>query len=252
MMWPFLGTLRPQFAFVGHHKCATQFVEAVLSDICRQKDLTARTFDARHPRVSGRWLRTTDFLILTDFIETMVDLDRLGARGFHIIRDPRDLLVSMYFSHRYSHPRSHPEIEKNRSVLAGLGELDGLWYMMEESEFFQRVVGAFARWDYQQGRFLETTFERLTADPYREFSRILTFLGLPVRSDQLAGTLERNSFEELQRRWARRNPEAQVNHYRRGIAGDWRDHLQGRVRERFRESYGDLLIRLGYERDLVW
>jgi hypothetical protein len=40
--------------------------------------------------------------------------------------------------------------------------------------------------------------------------------------------------------------------YRKGIAGDWKNVFTERDREIFKEAAGELLIRLGYERDGDW
>jgi hypothetical protein len=182
----------------------------------------------------------------------MLDLDRLSARGLYVTRDPRDILVSMYFSHRFSHQLNHPEIERDRSALAGLALPDGLEFLMSHSGFFRRIMREMEAWPQMRSGFFETSFERLTADPQLEFGRILAYLDLPVGKRALQSILEQNSFSELKADWARGHPGAPVNHYRQGTAGDWREHLVGDARARFRAKYGPLLIRLGYERQLDW
>jgi hypothetical protein len=48
-------------------------------------------------------------------------------RGFHVIRDPRDMAVSAYFSHLYSHPTADwPELIKHRKILQSLSKREGL------------------------------------------------------------------------------------------------------------------------------
>jgi lipopolysaccharide transport system ATP-binding protein len=42
------------------------------------------------------------------------------------------------------------------------------------------------------------------------------------------------------------------HHYRKGVAGDWRNYFTSRVTAEFKARYGDLLIRLGYESSLDW
>jgi len=36
------------------------------------------------------------------------------------------------------------------------------------------------------------------------------------------------------------------------VAGDWRNYFTARDKEIYKEEAGELLIRLGYERDLDW
>ena len=40
--------------------------------------------------------------------------------------------------------------------------------------------------------------------------------------------------------------------YRKGIVGDWRNHFTEDHRRVFKQVAGDLLIRLGYEKDTDW
>lgn len=38
----------------------------------------------------------------------------------------------------------------------------------------------------------------------------------------------------------------EMNHYRKGVPGDWRNYFTDRHIKAFRERYGDLVERLGY------
>lgn len=242
----------PAYVYVSYHKCATQFTERVLRAVCKQYGLRAKTYDSRHTRIPALSLRMTDFLLLTDYTSSMLRLESIGARGLYVIRDPRDILVSMYFSHRFSHALNHPEIERNRLALADLGIEAGLMYLMRDSGFFRRIMRELEHWGSRNLGFHETTFEKLTAAPHEEFTRILAFLELPVEPEYLADVLDRNSFSALKREWAARHPDEEYNHYRRGKAGDWRTHLVGRVGDEFRARFGDLLPLLGYEEGSDW
>lgn len=242
----------PHYLYVSYHKCATRFTELVLRAVCDMHRLHPASFDARHAGLTQAQLANTDFLMLVDYSSAMLDLDRLSARGLYVTRDPRDILVSMYFSHRFSHQLNHPEIERDRTALAGLAVPDGLDFLMSHSGFFRRIAREMEAWPQARPGYFATSFERLTQDPEREFGRVLSFLGLPVGRRALRSILQQNSFSALQERWARSNPGVPVNHYRQGGAGDWREHLVGDSKARFRAQYGPLLIRLGYERQLDW
>lgn len=59
-----------------------------------------------------------------------------------------------------------------------------------------------------------------------------------------------NRFEQLTGRC--RGTEDRLAHERKGIAGDWHGHLQGRVKTEFKRRYGELLVATGYEQDVSW
>ncbi|NNG16391.1 MAG: hypothetical protein HKM89_07915 [Gemmatimonadales bacterium] len=240
------------YLYVSYHKCATLFTARVVRAVCAAQGLRTATFDSRHRKVGRLALRSNDFLLLTDYSSSMLDLNTVDGRGFHVIRDPRDILVSMYFSHRDSHRVNHAEIRRNRRKLAKLDLLGGLTYLMEESRFFQRIMRELAAWDYDTERFYETSFERLTTDPEKEFEAIFTFLGILVEQSDLNTIIQQNSFETLKADWRARNPGTDINHYRSGVAGDWKNHLAGEPKTVFRQRYGDLLIKLGYEKSMNW
>ncbi len=46
--------------------------------------------------------------------------------------------------------------------------------------------------------------------------------------------------------------EDKKSHYRKGVIGDWKNHFKESHKIFFKEKYGDLLIKLGYEKDNDW
>jgi hypothetical protein len=70
--------------------------------------------------------------------------------------------------------------------------------------------------------------------------------------------VSRNRFERLtvgRKFWqrARKQGEADPNsHFRKGIEGDWKNHLKPDHIARLKEVAGDKLIELGYEKDFNW
>jgi len=83
----------------------------------------------------------------------------LDCRGFHIIRNPRDMLVSGYFSHLNSHPgqtRWAVSLRPYRKYLRTIDKHAGLFEEMNHSApYFQHLL----RWQYDNPLILETRFE---------------------------------------------------------------------------------------------
>lgn len=181
-------------------------------------------------------------------------LDQLGEfRGFHVIRDPRDMAVSAYFSHLSSHPTVYwPELIPHRESLARLSKSDGLLAdlrftsILPTDGYDLRPYDAMATWDYGTGNIMEIRFEELVADPHSGFSRILRHLDMKIPDARLAEILASYSFEVLSGGRSRGTEDAGA-HYRRGVPGDWREHLEPRHRNLFRELHGNLANRLGYD-----
>lgn len=288
-----------RLVYFGHHKCATQYIKAVVNSAAEWMGLTFEIVDRPvepvdvdtlqrhrlHIKQHGFVEPTADVLYFANASAAAVAaLTERGAyRGFHVIRDPRDIVVSGYFSHRYS----HPIFEDNRAQMTAWRDQlnaapsleEGLFLEMKfEAENFDRLRS----WDYANPHVYETRFESMIADPLAVFSQALRFWGLAVPwlgltilvpmvlerklrcgagqamprrnclpRPVLQRILARNAFERKADGRARGEENVQ-HHYRKGVAGDWRNYFTPRVTAAFKERYGDLLVQLGYEDSLDW
>ena len=59
------------------------------------------------------------------------------------------------------------------------------------------------------------------------------------------------SFEKLSRGRTRGEEDA-TSFFRKGVAGDWKNTFTEGDKSIFKEAAGDLLVRLGYEKDAGW
>ena len=98
----------PLRAFFGHHKCATAWIDIILTEICFHMRLNFKIVHKidhfQNYGTLGAFVRQkqVDFLAYTN--ANRQDITDLPIyRGFHVVRDPRDILVSAYHSHLYSH-----------------------------------------------------------------------------------------------------------------------------------------------------
>jgi hypothetical protein len=175
----------------------------------------------------------------------------LSCPAFHVIRDPRDIIVSAYFSHLHSHDDANwPRLRAFRPFLRGLDETQGLF---AEMEFCALFLHHMLSWDYANPAIAELRFEDLIADPPARFGAALAHLGLvPARlpAAELAAILEANSFERLT---GRRTGEEDVRrHFRKGVPGDWKNHFTPAHVARFKALYNPLLLKTGYETSDDW
>jgi len=246
-------------AYFGHHKCATVWIHNIMADVCRtlgRKTANLNSSNQFNSDLAG-YMRDQglDCLTYANADRRYVkELDNFSA--FHVVRDPRDLAVSSYFSHLYSHPtRNWPQLETHREALKSLPKAEG---MIRDMEFIHRdVFQCMDNWDYNQKNILELKMEELTANPREQFINIFNFLGILERKPhgffkrgltekRLVKILDKNSFTRLS---GGRKPgqEDQTHHFRKGTPGDWRNHFTPGVTAYFNEHYRALLIKLGYE-----
>lgn len=278
---------RPLLAFMGHHKCATRWVNGILRPVCRE--LGFRHKVVWHPDMFdhnlSEWVAKyqVDFLSYTNADYHCVQ-QLQGVRGFHVVRDPRDICISAYFSHLYSHEtKNWPELVEHRRKLKSLSRDAGL---MQDMQFIANHMEEMDSWDYDDPNYLQVRMETLTADPYRQFLKIFDFTGILDRrsftarlsliyslsrrlcrlskgrfsidgfagklpAERLLGIIWQNDFANKSG-GRRPGQEDSASHYRKGVPGDWRNYFQEQHIYYFKEHYNSLLLKLGYEETPEW
>jgi hypothetical protein len=97
-------------------------------------------------------------------------------RGFHVVRDPRDVLVSAYFSHLHSHPTDNwPELVEHRDRLQSMSKEDGL---MREMDFSEPAFDDMNTWDYDRSDVMELKLETLSPAPEAGFTKVFSFMNM--------------------------------------------------------------------------
>jgi len=271
------------YCFFGHHKCATQYIQSILREVCT--GLGMRFCKAHGPSSFNHDI--TRFLTRKDpdfFFYNNADYDVVknipGYKGFHVVRDPRDMVVSAYFSHKFSHPvDSSPELARQRKVLNEVPESEGLLLVME---YMAGVFRDMMSWDRTDKDVKEYRMEDLVVDAYAGFVEIFRFMGLVEEnvsrtSDEwsyifsytlrkifgrglklatipmgaLLAIVWRNRFSR--KASDRKQGEEDIrSHYRKGAAGDWKDRFNDEHKGLFKEKYNDLLLKYEYEENGEW
>jgi Sulfotransferase domain len=246
---------RQLIAFFGHHKSGTRWVGLVLESLASAAGLrwqcvsNAKWFGYDLQRYVDE--HAIDVLSYTNAeIRYVEQLRRF--RGFHVIRDPRDMLVSAYFSHRESHGTEYwPELVAHRVRLTELSQPAGLLCDLQftvrlpTDGYELRPFDAMAAWDYGRPDVLELRFEQLVADPVGSFAAAVEFVGLPASREEVARAVKAHTFETLS--GGRKPGEVREgHHYRSGVPGDWRRFLEVRHVAALARETGDLAARLGY------
>ena len=172
--------------------------------------------------------------------------DDPSHRTFVVIRDPRDTLVSWYFSLMYSHRADRPTVEESRQELRGLSKSEGLALMLGKQ--IRGVMDIQREWLDAGARIFR--YEDLWADQQGQFARIFDFCQLDVGALRRRYLVHRQSFT-LRTFWrfGRPNPKS---HFRQGTPGDWKNHFCPDLKRLFKSEYGALLVRAGYEKNDAW
>ena len=137
-----------------------------------------------------------------------------------MVRDPRDVLVSAYF-HATRHKSSFS------------GSLDS--FIGDRRQGMPRMISYLNRWSRKlQGRPCHVvSYERMSADPMREVSAVLDFIGCEVDYRRLMAAIEAGQFEKMREMEVAegllghqydRNDRESLR-MRKGLVGGYRDYL---------------------------
>ena len=98
--------------------------------------------------------------------------------------------------------------------------------------------------------YIEFKYEDHLYRPHEGLEKLFGFLGADTDSEVIEQVIEANRFEKK----AGRPPgeESSGSFHRKGIHGDWKGVFTERDKRIFKEEAGELLVELGYERDLDW
>lgn len=236
---------------LGHHKCGTLWIHRLLKQLFPQK-FTAEGKRSYGQNILGFLEKTrlkSAFIIHSKFDDLHGDHD---YKAVHIIRDPRDVAVSAYFSHRYSHGIDRwDELANHRLRLANMSHEDGLIEDLRWSD--NMPIGGYGAYTVSVLRDMEfptkpniltVRFEDLVSDTYQQFQRAIQFLELDEPSN-LAEVVEASTWSKLTGR--KPGDIKQDAHMRSGKPGDWKNHFTPKVEAYFESRFGNLASRLGYQ-----
>lgn len=169
-------------------------------------------------------------------------------RGMFVVRDPRDVVVSWYFSARYSH-RPMGRVLETRQVLGDLPQHEGLIYAIDWLADFG-LFEAVGSW-FEPGALTENErifrYEDLNGpngvDTFRE---MFAHCDIRLPDRVLAKLVADHSFENLSGGRSK-GQENKQDHLRKGVAGDWKNHFTPEVEDHFVKVTGDLIASAGYE-----
>jgi hypothetical protein len=227
-----------------HHKTGTSWLVSIFREICRKYSL--KLFYGEQVDLTAKY----DVFIQD---HSKFDLVALGEhlRGLHIIRDPRDVIISGCFYHQTSMeeslhiPREHYQGLSYQEMLRRCNNLDEqIHFEMEHAS--KSTINDMVKWNYTHESFFEVKYEDLIVDTdLMLFHRIFIFLGFPAPTlpALLKIAYDNSLFSDLQKKGG---------HIRSGEPGQWKKYFKESHKYRFLELFGDALIFMGYEKDNNW
>lgn len=170
--------------------------------------------------------------------------------GLHVIRDPRDVIISgAHYHQKSSEAWLHvPDDEFGgrtyQEMINSLPQGDKLRFEMERKG--GATVRDMVEWNYDDERFLNVKYEDLVTDiDLSLFRRVFHFLQFDRLTTRLA--LRRTKLISIQFSDRARN-----RHVRSGKPRQWETEFTRQDGERFVGRFESALLKLGYETDNSW
>ena len=235
---PLLKKWRPDFAFDAHDRPASLLDLSLFEQLTLQRGLRSRLTKEEYCRHFFEFLgarlqphqylleKSTDAARYVPFIHTVFP----NAKLLVIYRDGRDVVVSSRFFTENHLKRDSWSLQK--SIMKWRGEIEAQLQYAEPHRLFT------------------CSYEQLLANGKAVVQRLFQHLELSAQDHLLDDILRRTSFKALTGRNA--GEEARERFIRKGVSGDWQNHFNAEHKIIFKELAGDLLIKLGYEKDHNW
>ena len=158
------------------------------------------------------------------------------AHFVHLVRDGRDLVISKYFYEKYF------------CVANGI-------YEKFEVAFDDYLKAIASEWKEYITVWLEHIqyfyrYEDFLRDPFSMIQKLLMSLNISFLEEKIRYAVQNNTKRKFKKSL---DKVFQYNTFvRKGTRGDWRHHFGDEHIRAFKEIAGDMLILLGYEKDLDW
>ena len=235
--------LKNNVLIATHHKTGTVWLASVFGSIC---NLYSVSFNREFPE------KTADgfAVYLQDHSQFDFESVPVPFRGVHMIRDPRDVIVSGCFYHQQS---GEKWLHRAREEYGGMTYQekinsfesfdDKLIFEMENCASW--TIQEMIKWDYGNENFYEIKYESLIEDiDLVLFHQIFSFLKFP---GELMPMFLNIAYKKSLFSGFKNNM-----HVRSGKSRQWKEYFKSAHKKKFIELFGDLLVQLDYETDNSW
>lgn len=223
-----------KFVILAHHKCASTWLQKFLAIYCHEYNLLDRlSVYSLAQDIGGIHI----FAHLNSEHGLCKAYD--DCKFLHIIRDPRDVIVSAYYSHKTTHP-PRPWLVEQRLLLNKISKEAGMiatWLFLERMDFVgyntPGTLYAFRHWNWDDDiptvktEDIATNPEKVSAQLSEYFGRDVSYIVDALTFEKIAGrkvgVIDNNS------------------HYRSGLPGQWEKDMRPELAEAVACSYKKMI-----------
>lgn len=248
---------RQSVVLFTQHKCASVYTHDIFCTLALESGMMPASYEhiifdgevtqADRDRIYGSGgsalypTRGYSFAPIRGFHAGIHDLD--AYRLVLMLRDPRDALVSFYFSMAYSHSVPQGKTESRATVLAERERATGVNiddYVLEKSGFFLQTYENYLQHILDRPNTLFVTYEQMIDDFAAWLQKIIQHTGFSPTEEVVARLVRESNFQV--------NVEDPLKHRRQVAAGDHRRKLHPETIEKLNQRFEIVLLRLGYTR----
>ncbi|WP_251923625.1 sulfotransferase domain-containing protein [Salinibacter ruber] len=166
---------------------------------------------------------------------------------FFVIRDPREMVVSWYFSTKNSHIIDHGTMHHVlRNKLREKSKKEGLRYTIDLFDWKGKFEVMRSWMDKDRHKNIKIVkFEDLTQDSLTTFKNLFNFIDVRIPEDSLKELIHSYSFEVLTGR--DKGKEEESSHMRKGNSKSWKKHLDGDLISLLNTKASDIIQGYCYE-----
>ncbi len=236
-----------------HHKTGTVWMDGVFKTIA--SDIGARYVDFRLQYDELTQALRSPFVLFnydSNFRDHADLLDRDDVRIMHLIRDPRDVLISAMHYHKKSAESWLHEPVPGYDGVTYQRQLKSLptkfeQYVFEMEHSTAGTLRDMSRWQYDRANCFEARYEDLRQDASLTYwTEIAAFLGFDEAESNACGQRfwQNSLFGGL--------PRLGNKHVRSGAVAQWKREFTPELAYAFLERFPNALQQLGYETDNRW
>lgn len=166
--------------------------------------------------------------------------------GFYVYREPREYIMSTYYSWMFSHPGGH----EKRNFIKSLNKEEGLKYIIDQTKEWNEwdMIRSWGLCD--DNKIIKLKFEEIFGTDEKQNRMIELFnekMGLSLSNKQLT-TLKNNMKYSNFSGGRKQGEKNNKHHYRSGGELTWKNEMSDNVLSHFYKVTGDLVEILGYEK----